>query len=195
MPPTAGCKPSPIVQCVRRGVIASWNAQLSGWFVFTLSTDCRAVSTRLGTLLAQRGFDRQAFGRVCGADLAKRCQNRTIQLPVEARPPTRTRGAGDVVQAHGGGAPLGCRSSLSRVGDDGGLLAVGKLHLIAGHGCPAASSARDAHRSCASGWDSAAVLLPFCARNGDTRCARWADTDGTETALRSTFSAPESPRS
>ena len=99
--------PSPIVQCVRRGVIASWNAQLSGWFVSTLSTDCRAVSTRLGTLLAQRGFDRQAFGRVCGADLALRCQNRTIQLPVEPEPLTPTRGAGDVVQAHGGGAPLG----------------------------------------------------------------------------------------
>ena len=48
----------------------------------------------------------------------------------------------------GDGAPLGCRSSLSRVGDDGGLLAVGKPHVVAGHGWPAASSARDAHRSC-----------------------------------------------
>ena len=45
-------------------------------------------------------------------------------------------------------APLGYRSSLSRVGDDGELLAVGKLHVVAGHGWPAASSARDAHRSC-----------------------------------------------
>jgi hypothetical protein len=35
-----------------------------------------------------------------------------------------------------------------RIGDDGELLAVGKLHVVAGHGWPAASSARDAHRSC-----------------------------------------------
>jgi hypothetical protein len=137
-------KPNRTVYRVSCGAIASSNAQVSGSFVSTVSTECRAVFACLGTLLAQRGFGRQAFGRVCGADLALRCQKRTIQLHVEPEPLTRTRGAGDVVQAHGGGAPLGCRSSLSRVGDDGGLLAVGKRHLIAGHGWRAASSARGA---------------------------------------------------
>jgi hypothetical protein len=60
--------PSPTVHRVSRSALASENAQFSGWFASTLSTDCRAVFTCLGTLLAQRGFGRHAFGRVYVAD-------------------------------------------------------------------------------------------------------------------------------
>jgi hypothetical protein len=63
---------SPTVHRDSRGAIASSNAQFSGLFVSTLSIDCRAASARLGTLLAQRGFGRQALGRVCTADLPLR---------------------------------------------------------------------------------------------------------------------------
>jgi hypothetical protein len=67
--------PSLTVRRVSPGAIASSNTQVSGSFVSTVSTDCRAVFARLGTLLAQRGFGRQAPGRVCAAD-----------LPIDARP-------------------------------------------------------------------------------------------------------------
>jgi hypothetical protein len=48
--------PSPTVHRDSRGAIASSNAHFGGLFVSTLSIDCRAVSARLGTLLAQRGL-------------------------------------------------------------------------------------------------------------------------------------------
>jgi hypothetical protein len=78
---------SPTVHRVSHGAIACWNAQFSRRFVSTLSTDCQAVSARLGTLLAQRGFGPQALGRVCTADLAFRCQAaRSIYLWTKACP-------------------------------------------------------------------------------------------------------------
>ncbi|MGC2379255.1 MAG: tyrosine-type recombinase/integrase [Mycobacterium sp.] len=52
--------PGQSVRDVSRDAIASPNAQVSGLFVSTASMECRAVCARLGTLLAQRGFDRQA---------------------------------------------------------------------------------------------------------------------------------------
>jgi hypothetical protein len=54
--------PSRTVHRVSPGAIASSNAQVSESFLSTPSTVCRAVSARLGTLAAQRGFGRQAFG-------------------------------------------------------------------------------------------------------------------------------------
>jgi hypothetical protein len=78
-------KPSLTGHRVSRCAIASLNAQFSGWFVSTLSTECRVVFARLGALLAKRGLGRQALDRVCLADLPFRCQNRTIHLPVELR--------------------------------------------------------------------------------------------------------------
>jgi hypothetical protein len=50
------CKSEPDGHRVSLGPMASWNAQFSGWFVSTVSAECRAVFARLGTLLAQRGF-------------------------------------------------------------------------------------------------------------------------------------------
>jgi hypothetical protein len=52
------CKSEPDGHRVSLGPMASWNAQFSGWFVSTVSAECRAVFARLGTLLAQRGFRR-----------------------------------------------------------------------------------------------------------------------------------------
>ena len=66
--------PRRTVYRVSDGAITSRDAQLNGWFVSTLSTFCQAVFARLGTLLAQRGFGRQAFNRVCVADFPFRCQ-------------------------------------------------------------------------------------------------------------------------
>jgi hypothetical protein len=55
--------PSQSVHGISHGAVASSNAQLSGCLISALSTMCRAVSACLGTLLAQRGFDRQAIRR------------------------------------------------------------------------------------------------------------------------------------
>ena len=55
--------PSPTVYGVSHSAMVSANAQLSGCLISALSTMCRAVSACLGTLLAQRGFDRQAIRR------------------------------------------------------------------------------------------------------------------------------------
>jgi hypothetical protein len=55
-PPTAGVKPNLAVHRGSSGVMMSWNAPFRGGFLSTLSTDFRPVSTRLGTLLAQRGL-------------------------------------------------------------------------------------------------------------------------------------------
>jgi hypothetical protein len=49
--------------------VPAGTSQLNGWFVSTLSMFCQAVFARLGSLLAQRGFGRQAFDRVCVADV------------------------------------------------------------------------------------------------------------------------------
>jgi hypothetical protein len=54
--------PGRAVYGVAGGAIASSNAQVSGSFVSTVSTECRAVFARLGTLLAQRGLSFQRFG-------------------------------------------------------------------------------------------------------------------------------------
>jgi hypothetical protein len=78
-------KPSPTVHRVSRGAIASWNAQFSGWFVSTLSTDCRAVFARLGTLLAQRGVWSSGVRSRLRGGLAFSLPGRTIHLLVELR--------------------------------------------------------------------------------------------------------------
>ena len=66
--------PSLTVHRVSLGAIPSSNAQVSGWFLSAVSTECRAVFARLGALLAQRGFSSLGVRSRWRGELAFRCQ-------------------------------------------------------------------------------------------------------------------------